>query len=802
MKKTSSKIIMLMLLLFISGCGQQIQQGPKGDKGDKGDTGNSITEIVCTNTSNNVDTYTIYFSDGSTSTFTVTNGVDGSQGIQGVPGKDGHTPEITIIGGYWYIDGINSKIKAEGLKGDKGDAGLSAYEIYLKYHPEYDGSEEQWTEDLVNGNLREKYSVTFNSSGGSSVQNQKVSYGHLVSRPYDPTREGYIFEGWFLNGEMFPFNSYQVFDDLTLVAHWKSNAISLTLNPDGGEVEYNTKKIIYGTSYVLPTPTRKNYVFEGWYYNNELCPLSGIWDFSKIDITLTAIWSGTQAVVSQIDDKNVTNGFAKMILKYGEYYHLPVPNILTGDSFIGWCDEEGNIYTDSEGYSLRPSLFKNDISLKAIYYVNIYTIGDLIKLAGYQSGSIELTRTYVLANDLNFTGMENESIRNFEGVLDGNGHKIVGMSNSLFKSIGSSSKSSNNVIIKNLDFEQYGGQAIIENVLNVDSLNILNVKIKSFIKDENNHLDFDGILANVGDLSMRIRPVNLSISNCHILDEFTSINSGFIGNLNFFKNVDISKSSNFASCANSAFISSDSYSMSSSEEMEKFYEALSRIQKPRRDDYVKAVAEIEKSDINSNISITLCANYGNCSNFASVSAGSSGLYKRDYKSSSSVTFETNKHNVNIVNCANYGNLSSSFFMNTMGHSTTETNFKGQYGDTTYIYTDYYMGYGKRTGGFCIRKCLNFGKINKLFGNSGFNASYIFNAGETAAASAYQSYGLENCYEVLQFTNIDEKCVLNISSLEQVNSDFFINTFGLDGDEWDLSYIKIDDKYGRPTIKFN
>lgn len=52
-------------------------KGVKGDKGDAGDTGvagNGISGISKTGTSGNVDTYTIAFTDGTTATFTVTNG--------------------------------------------------------------------------------------------------------------------------------------------------------------------------------------------------------------------------------------------------------------------------------------------------------------------------------------------------------------------------------------------------------------------------------------------------------------------------------------------------------------------------------------------------------------------------------------------------------------------------------------------------------------------------------------------------------------------------------------------------------
>ncbi len=100
------------------------EKGDKGDKGDKGEAGLGIKSIEKTSTSGNVDTYTITYTDDSTSTFTVTNGEDGEQGIQGEPGEDGHTPVITIgENGNWFVDGVDTGVAATGNKGEQGDKG-------------------------------------------------------------------------------------------------------------------------------------------------------------------------------------------------------------------------------------------------------------------------------------------------------------------------------------------------------------------------------------------------------------------------------------------------------------------------------------------------------------------------------------------------------------------------------------------------------------------------------------------------------------------------------------------------------
>ena len=54
-----------------------VMDGSKGDPGNPGATGNGIASIVKTSTSGLVDTYTISFSNNTTTTYTVTNGANG-----------------------------------------------------------------------------------------------------------------------------------------------------------------------------------------------------------------------------------------------------------------------------------------------------------------------------------------------------------------------------------------------------------------------------------------------------------------------------------------------------------------------------------------------------------------------------------------------------------------------------------------------------------------------------------------------------------------------------------------------------
>ena len=66
------------------------------------------------------------------------------------------------------------------------------------------------------------YTVTFDTQGGSTVENQIVEEECYIVKPQDPVREGYTFLGWVDgNGNDFDFNK-AVTSDVTVVAKWKS----------------------------------------------------------------------------------------------------------------------------------------------------------------------------------------------------------------------------------------------------------------------------------------------------------------------------------------------------------------------------------------------------------------------------------------------------------------------------------------------------------------------------------------------------------------------------------------------------
>ncbi len=73
----------------------------------------------------------------------------------------------------------------------------------------------------ISATFVELYIVTFDSMGGSDVPSARVKHGHTISKPDDPTKNGYVFLYWSDNASTeFDFSSNAISDNITLYAEW------------------------------------------------------------------------------------------------------------------------------------------------------------------------------------------------------------------------------------------------------------------------------------------------------------------------------------------------------------------------------------------------------------------------------------------------------------------------------------------------------------------------------------------------------------------------------------------------------
>ena len=114
------------------------------------------------------------------------------------------------------------------------------------------------------------YTVTFNPNGQGGIVNpttKSVTFDSTYGTLPTPTRTGYSFTGWTLNGtKITSTTQVKTASNHTVVAQWTANSYTVTFNPTGGTVSETTKSVTYDSTYGdLPIPTRVGYVFIGWY---------------------------------------------------------------------------------------------------------------------------------------------------------------------------------------------------------------------------------------------------------------------------------------------------------------------------------------------------------------------------------------------------------------------------------------------------------------------------------------------------------------------------------------------------------
>ena len=104
-----------------------------------------------------------------------------------------------------------------------------------------------------------KYTITFDTAGGSEIAPITQDYGTAITAPADPTREGYTFIGW---DKAIP--ATMPAENVTVTAQWEINRYTVTFDTAGGsEIAPITQD--YGTAITAPAdPTREGYTFIGW----------------------------------------------------------------------------------------------------------------------------------------------------------------------------------------------------------------------------------------------------------------------------------------------------------------------------------------------------------------------------------------------------------------------------------------------------------------------------------------------------------------------------------------------------------
>ena len=189
-----------------------------------------------------------------------------------------------------------------------------------------------------------KFTVSYDSNGGSYVPSETVEDGNAARRPNDPVRECYRFMGWYLNGVKYDF-SKPVKGNITLEAKWEDdgschkNNYYVEFNSNGGS-RVSGQTVQEGLKAVRPSnPTKACYDFVAWHINS----LNGaVYNFNNPvyeDVYLVAEWKDNGSCREEYTVRFDSNGGSSIRNQYvmeGDRADYPSNPVRTGYTFLGW----------------------------------------------------------------------------------------------------------------------------------------------------------------------------------------------------------------------------------------------------------------------------------------------------------------------------------------------------------------------------------------------------------------------------------------------------------------------------------
>jgi len=184
------------------------------------------------------------------------------------------------------------------------------------------------------------YTVTFNSNGGSSIDNiTGVTHGAKITAPTAPARTGHTFGGWYRDAELaevWEFAVNTVTSAITLYAKWTINTYTVSFNSNGGTSVSQLTGVEYGATITAPpAPAKTGYTFGGWYRDAELAE---VWEFAvntvTSSITLYAKWTASYTYGISLDPSE-NRTFTGAAYGYGDQTAHSVNVINTGNQPTG-----------------------------------------------------------------------------------------------------------------------------------------------------------------------------------------------------------------------------------------------------------------------------------------------------------------------------------------------------------------------------------------------------------------------------------------------------------------------------------
>ena len=197
---------------------------------------------------------------------------------------------------------------------------------------------------------RATYSISFDTaSAGEAIPPFQYQMGesHVLKVL---SRIGYTFEGWCTQADLSdpPLReiSPEFWGTYTLYAKFTPDRYTVSLMPEGGELESDEIGVDYGSVYRLPVPQRPGSTFLGW-FDGEGTNANAVTDAAGTSLqvyaqlantTLYAHWA-VQTFTVRYEAHGGESPEAQTY-SYGQRLHFPAPPRREGKYFAGWFDQD------------------------------------------------------------------------------------------------------------------------------------------------------------------------------------------------------------------------------------------------------------------------------------------------------------------------------------------------------------------------------------------------------------------------------------------------------------------------------
>ncbi|QGG49675.1 InlB B-repeat-containing protein [Lysinibacillus pakistanensis] len=246
---------------------------------------------------------------------------------------------MKIIGAEAFSNNYLKAIRIHSKDIEIGD------DVFIGHHPDmiiYAPNSSTAKEYAEKSNIKFqvlKYTVLFETNGGTSIDSQDIELNKKVNQPNNSIKLGYAFEGWYKDTsfiELWQFHSDFVTADTTLYAKWTSKPdVEVLFESNDGSV-VAPEHMRYNDKLPEPSnPTKANFIFEGWYKDADLTEK---WNFAtdrvQANIILYAKWAINEHTLSFVS--NGGTAVPPQTIAYNEKAIKPQNPIRIGYVFEGW----------------------------------------------------------------------------------------------------------------------------------------------------------------------------------------------------------------------------------------------------------------------------------------------------------------------------------------------------------------------------------------------------------------------------------------------------------------------------------